>query len=34
VRHVAEEVARLKNLDFESVASATTANFAKLFDIN
>jgi TatD DNase family protein len=31
VRHVAEEVARLRGLDFEAVASATTGNFFALF---
>lgn len=31
VRHVAEEIARLRNLDFEEVAAATTANFFRLF---
>jgi TatD DNase family protein len=31
VRHVAEEVARLRSLSFEQVAEATTANFFNLF---
>jgi TatD DNase family protein len=31
VRHVAEEVARLRNLSLEQVAEATTANFFNLF---
>lgn len=31
VRHVAEEVARLRNLSFEQLAEATTANFFRLF---
>jgi TatD DNase family protein len=31
VRHVAEEVAALKNIPLEAVATATTANFLKLF---
>ena len=31
VRHVAEEVARLKGLDFDALAAATTANFFRLF---
>lgn len=31
VRHVAEEVARLKNVSFEQVAAATTDNFFRLF---
>ncbi len=31
VRHVAEEVARLKNVSFEQVAVATTDNFFRLF---
>lgn len=31
VRHVAEEVARLKNLSFDEIAAATTANFFRLF---
>lgn len=33
VRFVAEEVARLKDVPFEAVAEATTANFHKLFRI-
>lgn len=32
VRHVAEEVARLKGLDLDVVAAATTLNFHRLFD--
>ena len=31
VRHVAEEIARLKGVEFEAVAQATTANFFRLF---
>ena len=31
VRHVAEEVARLREIDFEALAAATTANFFALF---
>lgn len=31
VRHVAEEVARLRSLDYESVCAMTTDNFYKLF---
>jgi TatD DNase family protein len=31
VRHVAEEVARLRGIDFASVANATTANYLRLF---
>ncbi len=31
VRHVAEEIARLRGISFEEVASATTANFFSLF---
>lgn len=34
VKHVAEEVARLQNRSFADVASATTNNFFKLFNIN
>lgn len=34
VKHVAEEVARLQNRSFVDVASATTHNFFKLFNIN
>lgn len=33
VRHVAEEIARLRSLPFESVARATTDNFLRLFKI-
>jgi TatD DNase family protein len=31
VRHVADEVARLKGIDIEALAQATTANFFRLF---
>ena len=31
VRHVAEEVARLKEMPLEAVAEASTANFRRLF---
>ena len=31
VRHVAEEIARLRGISFEEVASATTENFLRLF---
>ena len=31
VRHVAEEVARLRGIDVEALAQATTANFFRLF---
>ena len=31
VRHVAEEIARLKGTDLETIATATTANFFRLF---
>jgi TatD DNase family protein len=31
VRHVAEEIARLRGIPFEAVAEATTANFFRLF---
>ena len=31
VRHVAEEVARLRGIDFEAVAGATSENFFRLF---
>jgi TatD DNase family protein len=31
VRHVAEEVARLRGMDFEAIASTTTRNFFSLF---
>lgn len=31
VRHVAEEVAKLRGMDYESLAAATTANFVRLF---
>lgn len=34
VKHVAEEVARLQNRSFAEVATATTSNFFKLFNIN
>lgn len=33
VRHVAEEIARLRSTSFESVARATTDNFLRLFKI-
>jgi TatD DNase family protein len=33
VRHVAEEIARLRDIPLEAVASATTANFFRLFAI-
>lgn len=32
VRHVAEEIARLKDTDLDSIARATTANFFRLFN--
>ena len=31
VRHVAEEVARIRGVSFEEVAAATTANFFRVF---
>jgi TatD DNase family protein len=31
VRHVAEEIARLRGIAFEEVARATTENFFRLF---
>jgi TatD DNase family protein len=31
VRHVAEEIARLRGISLEAVAEATTANFFRLF---
>ncbi len=31
VRHVAEELARLRGISYEAVAAATTANFFRLF---
>jgi TatD DNase family protein len=31
VRHVAEEIARLRGVSFEEVAAATTANFFRMF---
>jgi TatD DNase family protein len=34
VRHVAEEIARLRGIPLLEVAAATTANFNKLFNIN
>lgn len=34
VRHVAEEISRLREIPVEAVAAATTANFNKLFNIN
>jgi TatD DNase family protein len=33
VKHVAEEIARLRNVSFEDVARATTDNFHKLFGV-
>jgi TatD DNase family protein len=33
VRHVAEEVAKLRNIDADELANATTANFFRLFGI-
>ena len=33
VRHVAEEVARLRNVSVEEVAAATTENFQRLFKV-
>jgi TatD DNase family protein len=33
VRHVAEEIARLKDIEVEEVAEATTRNFFRLFSI-
>lgn len=33
VKHVAEEVARLRNMDAESLATATTGNFQRLFNL-
>jgi TatD DNase family protein len=33
VRHVAEEVARLRELSLETIASVTTDNFFRLFGI-
>jgi TatD DNase family protein len=33
VRHVAEEIARLREVPLQSVASATTDNFFRLFRI-
>jgi TatD DNase family protein len=33
VKYVAEEVARLRGVAFDEVASATTANFFRLFKI-
>ncbi len=34
VRHVAEEIARLRGLSFEAVAAATTENFCRLFSVS
>jgi TatD DNase family protein len=34
VKYVAEEIARLRNVEFEEVMNATTNNFFKLFKIN
>jgi TatD DNase family protein len=33
VRHVAEEIARLRNISVETIAEATTANFFRLFGL-
>lgn len=33
VRHVAEEIARLRNVSVETIAEATTANFFRLFGV-
>lgn len=33
VRHVAEEVARLKGISFDALAQATTSNFCRLFGV-
>jgi TatD DNase family protein len=33
VKHVAEEIARLRNIPFDEVAHATTRNFHELFGI-
>jgi TatD DNase family protein len=33
VRHVAEEIARLRGISFEAVAAATTENFCRLFRV-
>jgi TatD DNase family protein len=34
VKYVAEEIARLRSVPFDQVASATTSNFCKLFGLN
>ncbi len=34
VRHVAAEIARLRGMELQQVAQATTANFCRLFNIN
>lgn len=34
VRHVAEEIARLRGMEFDALAEATTANFFRMFHIN
>ena len=34
VRHVAESIARLRDVPLETIADATTANFARLFDVD
>lgn len=34
VKHVAEEIARLRDVPFEDIARATTENFHKLFGVN
>jgi TatD DNase family protein len=34
VRHVAEEIARLRDVPLETVAAATSANFFRLFGVD
>ena len=34
VRHVAESIARLRDVPVETIASATTHNFARLFNVD
>lgn len=34
VRHVAEEIAALRGMEFDALAAATTANFFRMFNIN
>ena len=34
VRHVAESIARLRDVPVETIASATTDNFARLFNVD